>query len=56
MKTLMIERVENGWIVRNFTPNENWACAEVRPIYVYRTIPEICDALPSLLEPYQKPL
>lgn len=47
-KTLIIEPVANGWIVRPRTDSAN-LCAVIEDIFVYQTISQIQDALPKLL-------
>jgi len=50
MKSLLIERVVNGWLVRPFQPCQEWARGEQTEIYVYRTQEELQAALPELLK------
>lgn len=49
MKTILIEQVSNGWIVRPFQPCEGWATAERGVISVFTTIESLQAALPELL-------
>ena len=57
MKTILIERVSNGWIARPFQPCSNWTTKEQGSISVFRTIEELQAALPSLLaEPIVNPV
>jgi hypothetical protein len=50
MKTIIIERVSNGWIVRPFSLCEAWT---VRDSFmaVYVTMEELQQDLPHLLSP-----
>lgn len=51
MKTLMIEAVSNGWLVRPFQPVADWHCATDRPaIAVYNRLEDLQADLPKLLE------
>jgi len=54
MKTLLIERVQNGWIVRPFTPGLcGWATTDYPQIFVFKTVEEMCEALPGLLAEFK---
>ena len=48
MKTILIETVENGYLVRPFQPHEFLNVRE--PLFVYRTVEEIKADLPRLLQ------
>lgn len=52
MKTLMIERVSNGWIVRPFTARNDWACGSAveSPIAVYTRMEDLQADIPRLME------
>lgn len=50
MKTILIETVKNGWLVRPFTPCEHWAHAEASETYVFRDIHDLQEQLPEMLE------
>lgn len=50
MKTLLIETVTNGWIVRPFSFSEHWSTAATSTIAVYNNISELQKDLPKLLE------
>lgn len=49
MKTLLIEQVTNGFIVRPFSACEGWARGECVDISVYKTVEELAADLPRLL-------
>lgn len=49
MKTILIETVSNGWIVRPFQPGPTWSTSDTPHIAVFNTIQELCAALPKLL-------
>lgn len=49
MKTIIIERVRNGWIIRPFTPGPDWACSDRPEIAVYNEIHRLQADLPELL-------
>jgi hypothetical protein len=48
----MIERVENGWIVRPFEPCPEWACSQAGPrkLWVFRDMSDLLRALPDIIE------
>lgn len=50
MKTITIERVSNGWIVRPFTPGATWACSDAPEIAVYTEIADLQQDLPKLMD------
>ena len=49
MKTLLIETVSNGWIVRPFQPSTDWVCLDRPAIAVYTNLTALQDDLPKLL-------
>ena len=49
MKSLLIETVSNGWIVRPFTPSTEWACADAPVISVFNSMEALIFNLPKLL-------
>ena len=49
MKTVLIETVENGFIVRPFNPGPNWYGVDHATVWVYSTPEELQAALPGLL-------
>lgn len=49
MKTIIIEAVSNGWIVRPFEPCENWISISRPNIAVFTKIEDLAAALPELL-------
>lgn len=49
MKTILIERVSNGFIVRPFTPSSEWMGTDREHIAVYKTAEELATDLPKLL-------
>lgn len=51
MKTLLIETVSNGWLVRPFQPSPDWVCTERPAIAVYTRLEDLQADLPKLLEP-----
>jgi hypothetical protein len=56
MKTILIERVQNGFLVRPFTPCPDWACgAGGNHTFVYSTIEDVAKDLPRLMEHEDKP-
>jgi len=50
MKTILIERVSNGWIVRPFQPSAEWCCSERPAIAVYTDLALLQAELPKLLD------
>ncbi len=48
MKTLIVEEVSNGWIVRPFDP-QPWFKFGPENTAVYETVKALQDALPTLL-------
>lgn len=50
MKTCMIERVANGWLVRPFQACQEWASCDNPKVWVYQTIEEVQKDLPRLVE------
>ncbi len=50
MKTIIIEQVTNGWIVRPFQLVPDYAVRANCDVNVYRAIEELQEALPSLLK------
>lgn len=51
MKSLLIEAVSNGWLVRPFAPCEHWASGNGSPnVFVYTTVAALQSALPELLK------
>lgn len=51
MKSLLIEHVQNGWIVRPFTPNRcDWARGDEDQIFVFATV----EGLTQFLNIYLK--
>lgn len=50
MKTLLIETVSNGWLVRPFQPSADWVCTERPAIAVYTRLEDLQADLPKLLE------
>lgn len=53
MKTVLIERVRNGWLVRPFNTNHcfDGTCrGDENDVSVYRTIEELQKDLPMLVE------
>lgn len=54
MNAIIIEKVANGWVVRDHRIYERDYGVQYENIYVYHTIDEIQEALPELLkEPMQ---
>ena len=53
MKTIMIECVANGWIVRPFSPCNSWANTDQPTMFVYKTIEELQEAIPMLVGEWQ---
>lgn len=52
MKSILIEKVVNGYLVRPFSPAPLWAesrCSEAHNVFVYRTIEEVAADLPKLM-------
>lgn len=49
MKTILIERVSNGWIVRPFDPCANWANSDRKAMAVFTAMKDLQDALPTLM-------
>lgn len=50
MKTITIEQVSNGWIVRPFNPScPDWA-SERPAMAVFNTIDALLQAMPALLD------
>lgn len=49
MKTLLIETVTNGWIVRPFSPCRDWVVADRPEIAVFNRMIDLQTALPDLL-------
>jgi len=50
MKSLLIERVVNGWLVRPFSPCAEWARGERVETHVYIDMKDLQGALPELLK------
>ncbi len=50
MKTISIERVSNGWIVRPFSACEGWARGESVAIAVFTDMAAMQTALPGFFE------
>lgn len=50
MKTIIIERVSNGWIVRPFTPSNQWCCTDPPEMAVYTEIADLQQDLPRLMD------
>jgi len=50
MKTILIETVTNGWIVRPFQPCDSWASGDREEISVFTDLVKLKEALPSLLQ------
>lgn len=50
MKSILIERVSNGWIVRPFSPCPEWAYGERVGMAVYTTLESLQKDLSRLLE------
>ena len=50
MKTILIEVVSNGWIVRPFQACEDWAITDKAAIAVFRSMSELQAALPNLID------
>lgn len=50
MKTILIEHVSNGWIVRPFDPCANWACSDRQAMAVFTKMDDLQKALPELLQ------
>lgn len=55
MKTILIEEVANGWIVRNNHPAFIATCCPSVDVHVYRSIHELADELPKLLATEEHP-
>lgn len=51
MKTILIEEVSNGWIVRNHDPFSLNPSYKPGEIHVFQSIEELQNALPDLLAP-----
>ncbi len=49
MKTILIERVANGWIVRPFLPSEGWVSQDRQEMYVYLKVEDLQRDLPKLI-------
>lgn len=49
MKTIIIEAVRNGWIVRPFQPSSDWACTDRPAMAVYNFMGDLQADLPALL-------
>ena len=49
-RTISIERVANGWLVRPFAPGAPEWYRAVEQIWVFHSVDEIQEALPRLLE------
>lgn len=47
MKTILIEPVSNGWIVREAQPNVNWS--ECAVTHVFTSLEDLTATLPELL-------
>lgn len=54
MKTILIEGVSNGWIVRPFSPCESWMKSDCPEIAVFTTIESLAEALPRLLTDFRQ--
>jgi hypothetical protein len=56
MKTILIETVRNGWLIRPFSPCERWVLGEGLEMAVYNRLEELQADLPKLLkfEGYEK--
>jgi len=50
MRTIVIERVSNGWIVRPFSFNPTWGPCDQPSLAVYVTIEELQRDLPKLID------
>ncbi len=50
MKTISIEQVTNGWIVRPFIPGCGWAGAESPAISVFNKMEDMQAELPKFFE------
>ena len=50
MKSLLIERVTNGWIVRPFQPCEGWATVDGAHMIVFTNVFDLQKQLPELLD------
>lgn len=56
MKSLLIERVQNGWIVRPFTPGQcDWARGDETQMFVFNDMAKLIEALPQLMTPAVNP-
>lgn len=51
VKTILIEEVANGWIVRNYDPAFSTTSYKSLDIHVYQSIEDLQNALPELLAP-----
>jgi hypothetical protein len=56
MKTILIERVANGWLVRPFSSCENWAYGGRSEMYIYKTMEELQAGLPELVKIASNPV
>lgn len=50
MKTILIEEVANGWIVRNYHPCAATECKSM-DVHVYQSIEDLQNSPPHLLAP-----
>lgn len=55
MKTILIETVSNGWIVRPFEPSKNWVCSSAEAIAVFTDMATMQSHLPLLLDRVGEP-
>lgn len=51
MKTILIERVSNGWIVRPFEPSGGWSTCNNPMLAVYTKIEDLQQDIPRLCGP-----
>jgi hypothetical protein len=50
MKSILIEAVANGWLVRPFSPCRDWAYGpEAENLFVFTTLAELQAQLPELM-------
>ncbi len=50
MRSVLIEKCTNGWIVRPFSACENWARGETQAIAVFNNMADMQAALPQFFE------
>jgi hypothetical protein len=52
MKSILIEQVVNGWLVRPFDPSPrcDWARSDIPNVFVFTRMEDLQEQLPEIME------